>query len=159
MSENKIYPFNNGVDTGLRMLTFLNSAYPLKYDLDHLVYFDYMIVHSGDIDPGTISLHPAVPNRTGEILVRRNLIQQGLEVFIHKGLINRFYDTTGIQYGATEIATPFLDALSEDYSYDLIERANWVVEKFAQYDLKNLREVITKNLSKVRNEFNLEILK
>jgi hypothetical protein len=159
MSENKIYPFNNGVDTGLRMLTLLNAAYPLKYDLDHLVYFDYMIVHSGDIDPETTSLHPAVPNRTGEIFIRRNLIQQGLEVFIHKGLVNRYYNTSGIQYGATEIATPFLDSLSEAYSYALMERANWVAKNFAQYDSKTLREVIAKNLSKVRNEFNLEILK
>src|SRR5436309_463864 len=132
MTENKIYPFNNGVDTGLRMLILLNVAFPIKYDLDHLVYFDYIIVHSGDIDPKITSLHPAVPNRTGEILVRRTIIQQALEMFIHKGLVNRYYDQTGIQYGATETATPFIDALSEDYTYALVERANWLIAQFSK---------------------------
>jgi hypothetical protein len=159
MSELKIYPFNNNIETGLRMLILLTSAYPLKYDLDHLVYFDYMIVHSGDIDTEIASLHPAVPNRTGEIFIRRNLIQDGLEIFIHKGLVIRYFNEKGIQFGATELSTPFLDALNEDYTNALLDRAHWVIEKFAHYDLKDLRELMSRNLSKIRNEFNLEIIK
>jgi hypothetical protein len=159
MSEQKIYPFNNNIETGLRMLTLLTSAYPDKFDLDHLVYFDYMIVHSGDIDQEISSLHPAVPNRNGEILVRRSLIQEGLELFMYKGLITRYYHKNGIEYGASELATPFLEALNETYTGALVERAEWVIRKYGQLDLPQLRSLITNNLSKIRNEFNLEIIK
>jgi len=159
MNENKIYPFNNSIETGLRMLIVLTSAYPSKYDIDHLVYFDYMVVHSGDIDPQVKSLHPAVPNRSGEIFVRRSLIQDGIDVFIQKGLISKYYNESGIQYGATEISTPFLEALNEGYTENLIERANWVMEKYAFFELKKLHKLMNYNLSKIRNEFNLEIIK
>jgi len=42
---------------------------------------------------------------------------------------------------------------------DLIEKADWVIDKFASYDLRSLRLLMAKNLSRVGNEFNLEIIK
>ncbi|MDN3659175.1 hypothetical protein QWZ08_26255 [Ferruginibacter paludis] len=159
MSDSKIYPFNNNIETGLRMLTVLSSAYPQKYDLDHLVYFDYMVVHSADINSNIQSLHPAVPNRSGEIFIRRNLIQNGLEIFLQKGLINKYYNDNGIQYSASESSIPFLDALSESYTSSLIHLANWVVKEYGNYELKDLRELMRLNLEKNRSEFNLEIIK
>jgi hypothetical protein len=159
MDNIKIYPFNNGIETGLRMLVLLTSAFPLKYDIDHLVYFDYMMVHSGDINPDVKSLHPAVPNRTGELFVRRSLIQNGLDMFIQKGLLLRTYTHKGIQYGATETATPFLESLSEDYTQELVKRARWVAANYADAKLNDLRKMMNDNLSKIRNEFNLEFIK
>lgn len=159
MPEQTIYPFNNYVETGLRMLTLLTAAHPLALDIDHLVYFDYMIVHSGDIDASSPSLHPAVPNRSGEILVRRNLLILGLEVFMHKGLIERYYNQNGIQYGATEYAVPFLDALAEDYTCLLLSRAKWAIANFGTYTSTDLQALIYRRLSNIRNEFNLEIIR
>lgn len=159
MAEQTIFPFNNYVETGLRMLTFLTASHPLAFDIDHLVYFDYMIVHSGDIDPTTPSLHPAVPNRSGEILVRRNLLIIGLEVFMRKGLIERYYNQNGIQYGATEYATPFLDALAEDYTNLLLSRAKWAVSNFGTYTLAEIQALFNRRLSNIRSEFNLEIIR
>lgn len=159
MPEQTIFPFNNYVETGLRLLTLLTAAHPLAFDIDHLVYFDYMVVHSGDIDPAAPSLHPAVPNRSGEILVRRNLLILGLEVFIHKGLIQRYYNEKGIQYGATEYATPFLDALGEDYTDLLFLRSQWAISNFGTYTLPELQSLINRRLSNIRSEFNLEIIR
>lgn len=159
MTDQTIYPFNNYVETGLRMTTLLTAANPLIFDVDHLVYFDYMIVHSGDIDPAIPSLHPAVPNRSGEILVRRNLLLLGLEVFIHKGLIKRFYNHSGIQYGTTEYTTPFLDSLEEDYTNSLMLRAQWAVSNFGTYSLAELQALMNRQLSTIRSEFNLEIIR
>lgn len=159
MSNIKIYPFNNSIETGLRMLILLTSAYPLTYDLDHLIYFDYMAVHSGDIDKEIVSLHPAVPNRNGEILIRRSIIQEGLELFMYKGLINKYYNEKGIEYGASELAIPFLEALNETYTSSLMERANWVIRKFGQLELQQLRTLIINKLSNIRNDFNFAIIK
>lgn len=159
MSDNKIYPFNNNIETGLRMLTVLTSAYPNKYDLEHLVYFDYMVVHSADINPNIQSLHPAVPNRSGEIFIRRNLIQNGLDIFLQKGLIVKYYNDNGIQYSASESSIPFLDSLNESYTSSLVDLANWVVKEYGNYELKDLRELMRRNLEKNRSEFNLEIIK
>lgn len=159
MTDNRVYPFNNNIETGLRMLIILTAAYPVKYDLDHLVYFDYMVVHSADINSEIKSLHPAVPNRSGEIFIRRNLIQNGLEIFLQKGLVAKYYNNSGIQYGATEISNPFLDTLSETYTASLIELANWLIAEYGNYRIKNLRHLISESLSKNKNEFNLEIIR
>jgi hypothetical protein len=158
MDNIKVFPFNNGIETGLRMLVLLTSAFPFKYDIDHLVYFDYMMVHSGDINPDIKSLHPAVPNRTGELFVRRSLIQNGIDLFIQKGFLLRAYTEKGIQYGATEAATPFLESLSEDYTQELVKRASWVAANYANIKLNDLRKMMNDNLSKIRNEFNLEFI-
>lgn len=159
MPETTVFPFNNHVETGLRMLTLLTAGHPMAFDIDHLVYFDYMIVHSGDIDPAAPSLHPAVPNRSGEILVRRNLLVLGLELFMQKGLIARYYNQNGIQYGATEYATPFLDALDEDYTALLSSNAEWVISNFGKYSTAELQTLLSRRLSNIRSEFNLEIIR
>ena len=46
---NKEYVFNNPIETGLRSLIILNAAYPKPLDLQQLIYYDYLTVHTGDI--------------------------------------------------------------------------------------------------------------
>ncbi len=64
-------PFNSALETGVRALTVLAEASPRALDLQELVYFDYLIVHSGDAG-GPASLHLNTPLRNGELLVRRS---------------------------------------------------------------------------------------
>ena len=154
-----VFPFNNNIETGLRMLILLTSGFPKKFDFDQLVYLDYMIVHAGDIDPFKTSLHPDVPNRSGEILVRRNLIQEGLELFISRGLIEQLFDTGGINYRASDFATPFIDALCEKYSLQLIDCAEWIMSTYGNYTVSELQLLLNENLSNLKNEFNLEIVR
>lgn len=154
----KINPFNNSVETGLRILTILNEAFPRAFDLQNLVYLDYLTVHSADIDKSTESLHPAVPYRSGEIMVRGSIIERGLNLFIAKNLIERQYNNGGIEYKATENAMPFLESLEESYSIKLQEKANWAIIKFSQTTIQELKNIITPKLSEIDNEFNIEIL-
>ena len=158
MSTTTVYPFNNYVETGLRILTILTSSFPIAYDIDHLIYFDFMVVHSGDINRNETSLHPPVPNRRGEIFVRRTLIKTALDIFSHKGLIDIRFTSTGILYGATETSVPFLETLSEDYTLALISKAQWLMREFGSYELSRLRELFESSMEKTRNEFNLEII-
>ena len=71
-------PFNTPLECGLRMLFVLNAAGERRSDLQRLVSYDYLLVHSGDVDDGPESLHPPVPFRGTEVLVKRGLISAGL---------------------------------------------------------------------------------
>jgi hypothetical protein len=126
MNTRKINPFNNNLETGLRVLSILNATFPKSYDLQSIVYLDYLTVHTGDISNDTISLHPPVPNRKGEMFVRREIIYSSLELFISKGLISRLYLKSGIEYIASENSTTFLESLNEEYSVKLQAMSNWV---------------------------------
>jgi hypothetical protein len=111
------------------------------------------------VKDGMNSLHPAVPNRVGEIFVRRSIIEEGLEAFVSRGLIEKYFTKNGIEYKASEESTPFLEALSETYSIELIKRASWVIENFSSYNLNDLKDYMQKNIENLKDEFNLEILK
>nr|WP_042289354.1 ABC-three component system middle component 2 [Nonlabens ulvanivorans] len=157
-TKKKINPFNNSVEAGLRILTILNEAFPNSFDLQNLVYLDYLTIHSADIDKTMQSLHPAVPYRSGEIMVRSSIIEKGLNLFITKNLIEKQYNINGIEYKATENAMPFLESLEETYSTKLQEKANWAVRKYSKHSKKELKKIMTPRLSEVNNEFNIEIL-
>lgn len=158
--ENKknVNPFNNSVESGLRILIILNEAFPKSFDLQNLVYLDYLTVHSADIDKTTESLHPAVPYRSGEIMVRSTIIEKGLNLFITKDLIEKQYNFNGIEYKATENAMPFLESLEEMYSINLQEKACWAISRFSENTKQELKNIITPKLSEVDDEFNIEIL-
>lgn len=157
-TKKKINPFNNSVESGLRILTILNESFPKSFDLQNLVYLDYLIVHSADIDKKIQSLHPAVPYRSGEVMVRSSIVEKGLNLFITKKLIEKHYNNNGIEYKATENAMPFLESLEEMYSIKLQEKANWAIGKFSKHTKQELKNIMNPKLSEIDNEFNIEIL-
>ena len=99
--------YNTPMEAGLRGLAVLLYAYPASLDLSRLLNFDYLVVHSGDVTDGPESLHPAAPYRSGELLVRRGLVEEGLELFTSRGLIEKSFDADGIAYRAAEPAAAF----------------------------------------------------
>lgn len=122
--------FNTPLECGLRSATILLAAFPRTYDLQRLVYYDYLTVHSGDVDGGPPSIHPPTPHRSGEILVRRSLVQQGLTLMMHRLVVEQVFTNRGIEYSAGDYSVFFLDMLTTDYCSLLRDRASWVVEHF-----------------------------
>jgi hypothetical protein len=53
-------PLNSPVETGVRVLMVLTSAFPEHLDLNQLVLLDHGVLHSADLG-GPPSLHPPVP--------------------------------------------------------------------------------------------------
>lgn len=127
--RDKNRPFNSALETGLRSVSLLVAAYPRSFDLQHLVTFDHLVVHTGDVG-GPTSLHAAVPMRTAELLVRRGLVERGLLLMVSKGLAERSVEPSGIVYDAGEFAETFLSSLTSEYIRTLMERADWVVQEF-----------------------------
>ena len=122
-------PFNSALETGVRALAILAAAYPNGHDLHRLVQYDYLTVHSADAD-GPPSLHPALPMRSNELLVRRHLVERGLLLMMSAGLVARQIGTDGIQYIAEDAAGAFLANLNSEYLGGVKERADWVVDTF-----------------------------
>lgn len=144
--------FNSPLETGVRAVCILLSAYPKVFDLQRLVVFDHLIVHTGDVG-GPKSLHPLLPLRSSEILVRRNLVERSLLLMMSRGLVERIVDANGINYCAGEMAETFLSTLAAPYLIALRERGNWVVSKFGSLDDDALRQTMRRFFGQWVEEF------
>lgn len=152
MTDKAKYPFNGPIELGLHLLVLLECAYPIEYDLQRLVFYDYLLVHSQDAG-GPVSIHPPTPNRSGEVLVKRHILEQGILLMISRHLIKKNFTSAGIMYQATDNATSFLDNLSSKYTDLLKDRAKWVIQEFKSYTDAQLEQFFYKNLDRWGGEF------
>ncbi|MEA5449317.1 ABC-three component system middle component 2 [Leptolyngbya sp. CCNP1308] len=133
-------PFNSPLESGVRSLSILVAAFPRSLDLQYLVFFDYLTVHSRDVD-GPESLHAPIPMRSGELAVRRGLIERGLLLMISRDLIERLAQHDGFSYVAADAAAPFLDMLGAEYTLKLRKRSNWVISTFGNVSTEDIRDI------------------
>ena len=149
-------PFNGPVEIGLRALTILSDAFPENYSLQRLVILDYLVVHSDDVPDGPTGLPPQTPHRSGELLVRRGTLQEGLLLYASRGLIERRFDDMGVFFAATERSAGFLDALDAEYVLGLRERAAWLVSNFGVLSDAQLERMVSEHLGQWGAEFAME---
>jgi len=148
-----IEPLNSPIEVGVRVLIILGAVYPSQLDINRLVLYDYTLLHSSDLG-GPESIHPAVPGRTGEMGLKRTLIEQGLQILRRAGLADTSATSSGILYSASEDAAGFIAAMSTIYSQKLIERASWVNEQLSDSDDAAIRTRIGTIFSAWSEEFN-----
>lgn len=130
--------FNTPLESAVRILSLLVAGYPATMDEQQLVCFDYLVVHSNDAG-GPESLHPPLPMRSAEILVRHDLIRRGLLLLMSRGLTRRINSDNGFLYQAEDLAGPFMDALITPYSQKLKARASWVADNFGGLSSEELK--------------------
>ncbi|MES2206822.1 MAG: ABC-three component system middle component 2 [Pseudomonadota bacterium] len=152
LNKSKIILFNSALETGVRSLAILAANFPSSLDLQRLVDFDYLVVHSGDVN-GPASLHPPLPMREGELLVRRKIIESGLSLMMSRGLVKRLVSSDGIAYQASDYAKPFVDSLSTPYMRSLLERASWVADTFGNTETTKLHNLISSFFDKWTTQF------
>ncbi len=145
--------FNSPIETGIRSLCVLVEDPNIQYDLQQLLAFDHLVVHTGDIKNAPPSLHPNVLQRNGELLVRRPLVEQGLLLMESKKLLKRSICSDGFYYSATDLASAFMDSLTNDYVIKLRERAKWAVERYKSYGNNFFAEVFNNAFDRWSNEF------
>ncbi len=138
----------------MRALILLAESYPAQIDLQRLLEYDYIMVHTGDVD-GPPSIHPALPLRSGELLVRRQLIERGLMLMISRGLVGRHATPNGFMYQAEDDAGPFLDVLTAEYLRNLKDRATWVVDRFRDMSDQEIRVMLTRVYDQWSREFQI----
>lgn len=143
--------FNNELEMGLRILVILEAVYPESFDIEMINYYDYFILHTKDIG-GDESIHADVPNRHGELSVKRELIRNTTKLLLSRGLIDIEYSQSGIEYKASETTFPFLVNLEEEYTERLKKNAAWVHNKFKSYSFDDLNKFVMENKNKWGSE-------
>ena len=149
-------PFNSPLETGLRALFLLDATAPEKSDLQRLIFYDYLLVHSADPEGGPPSLHAPVPPRSGESEVRRELLVHGLNLMFAKELVDKHYGSSGLLFGISELTRPFLGYLQSPYALRLRELSRWVASHFGAYSDTALRQYMIQHLGRWGAEFNRE---
>jgi len=147
--------FNSVFETGLRTLCALSAGHPDQYDIQQLLAFDHIIVHSEDMLDGPPSLHPEVQQRNGELLVRRPLIQMGLAQMETKRLVITHALNGQILYSATDLAFAFLDSLENPYLQHLRDRAEWAISTFGYLGPKSFFDVFNAAFDRWSTEFQI----
>jgi predicted transcriptional regulator len=136
---------------GLRILVILKCIYPKSLDIEMINYYDYFALHSKDIG-GEKSLHADVPNRSGELSVKRDLIQRSLKMLILKGLVENKYLDSGIEYTITKESNQIVDNFNEPYIQDLITNVTWVCNHFKNKSYDDIRRYVAHNKKYWDNE-------
>jgi len=145
--------FNSPLETGVRAIVFLNAAFPRAFDVTEITWFDHLIVHTGDIG-GPPSLHPDLPQRSGELLVRRRLVEQSLQVMRRLHLVEFVPEgDAGLLYKASEEAVGVIELLRAPYSVALRDRAEWLVSTVLTRSRRELEDLVAERIGRWRIEF------
>ncbi|MEI8389301.1 MAG: ABC-three component system middle component 2 [bacterium] len=154
MNKNKHLPiFNNFMEISLRIAILLSELDGKYCDLNRLTYYDYLLIHSGDIENAPESLHPENPFRIGDVLARRELIKKAVEFLCKKQLITTNFNENGIVYSSSSLTKVFINHLDSSYSEKTKGIAKWIASEFHLYGDKELSEYITNNLHKWGGNF------
>jgi hypothetical protein len=149
------YIFNSALETGVRALCILVVNLDNKFDIQQLLALDHIVVHTGDIENAPPSLHPNIVQRSGELLVRRPLVANGLALMESKKLVEKVITPNGFYYCATELACAFIESLTNEYIKELNQRAQWAVTMYNDYGDRLFSEVFNSAFDRWRNEFQM----
>ena len=144
--------FNSALETGVRAVVILDAIFPRSLDVAHLTWCDHLVVHTADIG-GPSSLHPDIPQRTGELLVRRRLVEDGVNLMRRLHMIDAEVGAHGIRFHASEESSSFVEALRTEYASDLKQRAAWLVTFLAGKSEEALAELISIRIGRWAVEF------
>lgn len=146
--------FNSDVEVGMRALLIINNIKG-SIDLDRLLVYDYLCLHSYDFG-GPKSLHPAIPNRNVELVIKRERLSKGLKLLIAKELIKVNLLKKGIYYSKNKLTSSFLGYVKSPYRYDYEIRSKWVIDNFSDLSDIKLKLFVEQKIGKWINEFSTE---
>ncbi len=121
--------FNSPLEAGTRAVVVLENLRPEVVDLGQMVLLDHAVVHTADFG-GPDSLHPDLHGRIGEIVVRRQVVEAGLDLMRRCHLVDVTPGESGFLYGASPEAAAYVELLETPYSVLLRRCADWVADLF-----------------------------
>lgn len=148
-----ISAFNSPLETGIRSLFILSVDVEFSYDLQQLLAFDHFVVHTGDFKNAPKSLHPSDPSRNGELVIRRDLVEQGLRLMESKGLVRRVASDKGFVFRAEEFASVMVENFTSPYLTMLRERSHWVVGNYIAFGDELFSKVFDQVFDRWASEF------
>mgnify|MGYP000601087377 CR=1 FL=1 len=152
VAANATIPFNGPVETGLRAVLCLHTSFPGTLDIQRLTALDYLLVRTSILG-GPPDIHPSTPIMTPVTQVRRKAVYAGLDLMMSRELVERSITQSGIYYRAGEYSSFFVDALNTSYTKQLLDRAKWISEFFAQYNDDDFEDLMRGLLAGWVSEF------
>jgi len=131
-------PLNSPLELGIRGLVVLAASFPRSLDLDRLVLMDYCLLHSADLG-GPPSLLPAVPTRSGELGIKRSVLEHGVQLMSRAGMVDLVATEDGLAFRASEEAAPFLRLVTSPIMESLEAIATWAAVEFADLSSEDVR--------------------
>lgn len=117
--------FNTPFEMGVRALLLLETI-EKPITLENLIFLDYMLLHSGDFHNSPESIHADIPYRKGELLVKRVVLLNSLELFLSKGVLIKKFTPNGIYFAQNDLTSAFLNFFKSQYFVQLREIALWI---------------------------------
>jgi hypothetical protein len=154
--EKAVSLFNSPLEVSLRLLFILDRS-TKALDVDRLVYYNYLLVHSSDIPDAPKSIHADLPKRSNEMPVSQLVVQKALTLLISKGLISINYSKKGIEYYKNPSTSLIVTMFETPYSVMLRDRADWLCSKFDNYSDKQLADMIKEHIGVWGSELKLRI--
>jgi len=139
----KINTFNSALEIGSRVVALLCSSYPEPLDIQQIIRLDYLVIHSGDVG-GPESLHPPIPHRSGELLVKHELVKRGLYLMMSRGLVKQLAEPDGFKYLAEDEAGTFVSSFKSAYYKEMQNRTEWVISTYSKYSVSMLDSLTQK---------------
>lgn len=146
---------NSPLETGIRVLSVLAAAFPASLDVSRLVLLDHGLLYSALLG-GPENLHPSLSSPAGELGIKRQQIEDGLQILIRSDLATIVPTQSGIQFQATESASSFLSLLESEYASKLQQNAAWTVSHLDLVDEDSLRGQMNVVLHDWSEEFALQ---
>ncbi|MBY3029451.1 hypothetical protein E0H51_31550 [Rhizobium leguminosarum bv. viciae] len=144
--------YNSPLEAGIRAVVVLERLWPATADLGEMVLFDHVVVHAMDVG-GPISLHASVPGRKGELLVRRGIVEAGLDMMRRCHLVEKIADDDGFAWRASEEANSYVELLESDYSEDLKNCAGWLAGKVRELSKTGFRTLVVEHIGEWTENF------
>lgn len=140
MTDSSVAALNSPLEVGLRGLIILVHVHPDSLDIGRLVLLDHALLRSGDLG-GPPSIHPSTPVRPGELGVKRQLMEDGMQLMIRSSMVVLDASTeAGFVFQATEDAGSFVSVLSAPYIQQLRSLADWVHDELHPLSDQALRQ-------------------
>ncbi|CEI82956.1 ABC-three component system middle component 2 [Oceanobacillus oncorhynchi] len=150
---NKNDMLNSTLETALRILMLLRNMPDNQLDIDEILLLDYYVLHINDFNSKMESLHPSIPNRENEILVRRKIIQQSILLLDSRNLLTTNYTSSGIRYSSNQLTISFVDYLETPYAEKIKTNISKVNEKSKIELVEEIKKHIYNNPKFWLNEF------
>jgi hypothetical protein len=144
--------YHTPLEAGIRAVIVLEHLRPITADLSDVILYDHVVVHASDVG-GPMSLHAAVSGRRGELLVRRGIVEAGLDLMRRCHLLEKVADDGGFSWRASEEAASYVELLESSYSEDLKTSARWLAGQVRELSKEGFKSMVMGHIGEWTESF------
>lgn len=144
--------YNSPLEAGIRAVVVLEHLRPQRVDLAEMVLLDHVVVHTADLG-GPPSLHPDLPGRKGELLVRRRLVEKSLDLMRRCHLVDQESTEEGFLFVASDEAAAYVEVLETPYSERLKVCARWVAGQVKEHSKERFKIMVRERIGDWNDAF------